>query len=146
MPVALNNLKSVRPQNKKRVGRGIGSGKGKTSCRGHGGERVRSGANHRSRAFEGGQTPIYRRLPRRGFTNASPYRVVYDVITTDTILTLIGNGKLSKHITKEELLKSKLIVAGGLAKLIMGKRPVDVEFTIEADKASKNAEKYLIKK
>jgi len=142
--VTLDNLKSVRPEGIKRLGRGIGSGKGKTSGKGHKGQRARSGANKRSASFEGGQTPIYMRLPKRGFSNAE-HRVSYTVITTDTILCLIESKKLTKNITKEDLINTKLVSDEKLVKLIMGKKPVDVEFKIEVDKASKNAEKYLAK-
>jgi len=140
----LNNLKSVRPESIKRLGRGIGSGKGKTSGKGHKGQRARSGKNKRSGSFEGGQTPIYMRLPKRGFSNAL-YRKVYKVITTDTILSLIESKKLNKNITKKDLIEAKLINGKKPVKLIMGKNPVNVEFKIEADKSSKQAEKYLAK-
>jgi large subunit ribosomal protein L15 len=142
--IALNNLDSVRPQGVKRLGRGIGSGKGKTSGKGHKGQRARSGAKKRSGAFEGGQTPLYMRLPSRGFDNTM-HMVSYDVITTDLVLYMIESKKLGKDIKKEDLLKNKLISGKKLVKLIMGKKPVAVEFKIEADKASKNAEKYLKK-
>ena len=65
----LGNVKSpVKKVNRLRVGRGVGSGLGKTSGRGHKGQKARSGGGVR-RGFEGGQTPLYRRLPKRGFTN-----------------------------------------------------------------------------
>ena len=65
----LGNIKpATKRQTKRRVGRGIGSGLGKTSGRGHKGQKARSGGGVR-RGFEGGQTPLYRRLPKRGFTN-----------------------------------------------------------------------------
>ena len=143
--MGLDNLESVRPKGIKRLGRGIGSGKGKTSGRGHKGQKARSGGNHNSGSFEGGQTPIFMRLPKRGFSNAV-HKVAIDLLTTDTITCLIKSGKLTKNITKEDLMKARLIKGKNLVKLVMGKKPVEVEFKVEADKASKNAEKYLAKK
>src|SRR6266516_6643756 len=70
MPIALNNLVPPKGANKKnkRVGRGIGSGHGKTATRGYKGQKSRAGSSLRP-GFEGGQMPLYRRLPKRGFTN-----------------------------------------------------------------------------
>lgn len=75
----LNDLSPVEGsrKNKKRVGRGPGSGHGKTSCKGHKGQKARSGASI-GPAFEGGQMPLHRRLPKRGFTNH--FKKVYDII------------------------------------------------------------------
>lgn len=72
MPVQLNNIRdnAGATQKVKRLGRGIGSGKGKTSGRGHKGQKARQGGQAgRGPGFEGGQTPIYQRIPKRGFTN-----------------------------------------------------------------------------
>ena len=84
--------------NKKRVGRGMGSGMGKTSSRGHKGQRSRSGS-HMMRGFEGGQMPLHRRLPKRGFTNI--FRTEY---------TVINLGKLAE--LHEELGKAELTLEG----------------------------------
>ena len=72
----LSNLKAPKSanRNKKRVGRGMGSGTGKTSARGHKGQRSRSGSSM-MRGFEGGQMPLHRRLPKRGFTEHFPHRI-----------------------------------------------------------------------
>src|SRR3990170_368617 len=72
----------IRRKRKKRVGRGPGSGHGKTSCRGHRGARSRSG-NETRRFFEGGQMPLYRRLPKRGFTN--PFKKEYAVVNVGSL-------------------------------------------------------------
>src|SRR2546421_904628 len=84
------NLSTLRPPkgataNKKRVGRGMGSGMGKTSTRGHKGQRSRSGSRM-MRGFEGGQMPLHRRLPKRGFTNI--FRTEYSVINLDRLAEL----------------------------------------------------------
>ena len=136
----LNELPSVANQDKKRLGRGIGSGKGKTSGRGHKGQKARSGAS--IKGFEGGQTKLYMRIPKRGFTNI--FRTQYRVLTTDIIMDLIASGTLEKgNITKDILVEKKIVKKDDLVKLIMGRKPVNVEFKIEADKASKEASKYL---
>ena len=72
-------------RNKKRVGRGMGSGTGKTSARGHKGQRSRSGSSM-MRGFEGGQMPLHRRLPKRGFTNI--FRTEYTVLNLDRLVEL----------------------------------------------------------
>lgn len=137
----LNELPSIANQEKKRLGRGIGSGKGKTSGRGHKGQKARSGVA--IKGFEGGQTKLYQRLPHRGFINI--FKTHYKVLTTDIIMDLIDSGTLNKDevITKEILEEKKIIKKNELVKLIMGKRPVNVDFKIEADKTSKEASKYL---
>ena len=137
----LNELPSIANQEKKRLGRGIGSGKGKTSGRGHKGQKARSGVA--IKGFEGGQSKLYQRLPHRGFINI--FKTHYKVLTTDIIMDLIDSGTLNKDevITKEILIEKKIIKKDELVKLIMGKRAVNVDFKIEADKTSKEANKYL---
>src|ERR1700679_273909 len=90
MALNLSNLKAPKKanENKKRVGRGMGSGMGKTSTRGHKGQGSRSGSSL-MRGFEGGQMPLHRRLPKRGFTNI--FRVEYAVLGLDTIAELAAN-------------------------------------------------------
>jgi len=94
--MAIRNLSNLRApkkanENKKRVGRGMGSGMGKTSTRGHKGQGSRSGSSL-MRGFEGGQMPLHRRLPKRGFTNI--FRVEYTIVALDRLaeLTAVGNG------------------------------------------------------
>ena len=137
----LNELERIANKGKKRLGRGIGSGKGKTSGRGHKGQKARSGAS--INGYEGGQTAIYMRLPKRGFNNI--FRTVYKTITTDTIQRLFESGTLdsAEIITKQVLVDKNIVKKDTLIKLVMGKMPVEKEFKIEADKASKEASKYL---
>src|SRR5476649_515671 len=87
MALNLSNLRAPKKanENKKRVGRGMGSGMGKTSTRGHNGQGSRSGSSL-MRGFEGGQMPLHRRLPKRGFTNI--FRTEYTVLNLDRIAEL----------------------------------------------------------
>ena len=84
MPIALNNIAPPKGANRKnkRVGRGIGSGHGKTATRGYKGQKSRSGTSGRA-GFEGGQMPLHRRLPKRGFTNI--FRKEYAIVNVDVL-------------------------------------------------------------
>ena len=135
----LNNLVSVANKDKKILGRGIGSGKGKTSGRGHKGQKARTSGG--VKGFEGGQTPIYRRLPKHGFKHHVETGI--DVLTTDLILSLIEANKLRNEISKQELIDKGIIHKGNLVKLISGKKDVNVSFKIEVDKASEKVKKYM---
>ena len=142
MVYKLNNLPKIT-DSKKRKGKGIGSGLGKTSGRGHKGQKARSGVA--INGFEGGQASIYVRLPHRGFNN-SKFATVYKVITTDSIQKMFESKKLTdKNITKQTLLEKNIIKKSQLIKLVMGKNPVSVDFKIEADKTSQEASKFLLK-
>ena len=106
----LNQLKSDNKKTKKRIGRGIGSGTGKTSGKGHKGQKARSGVA--IKGFEGGQMPIHRRLPKRGFKNI--FRTEYVPINLGIIQKLIDDKKISatkpldiKTLLKVGLLKKK---------------------------------------
>ena len=103
----LNQLKSDNKNNKKRIGRGIGSGTGKTSGKGHKGQKARSGVA--IKGFEGGQMPIHRRLPKRGFKNI--FRKKYVPINLGVIQKLINEKKISveKPLELETLLKAGLL-------------------------------------
>ena len=103
----LNQLKSDYKKVKKRIGRGIGSGTGKTSGKGHKGQKARSGVA--IKGFEGGQMPIHRRLPKRGFKNL--FRKEYVPINLGIIQKLINDNKISpeKPIDLETLLKVGLL-------------------------------------
>lgn len=138
----LNELSSIANKGKKRLGRGIGSGKGKTSGRGVKGQKARSGVA--IKGYEGGQTPMYMRIPKRGFNNI--FRTEYKVLTTDILQDLFAHGTINpkENITKQVLMDKHIIKKDELVKLIMGKDPVEVEFKIEVDKASKEAEKYKL--
>ena len=135
----LNNLVSVANKDKKILGRGIGSGKGKTSGRGHKGQKARTSGG--VKGFEGGQTPIYRRLPKHGFKHHVETGI--DILTTDLILSLIEANKLGNEISKQELIDKGIIHKGNLVKLISGKKDVNVSFKIEVDKASEKVKKYM---
>jgi large subunit ribosomal protein L15 len=135
------NLSNLRPPkgataNKKRVGRGMGSGMGKTSTRGHKGQRSRSGSRM-MRGFEGGQMPLHRRLPKRGFTNI--FRVEYQVVNLDRLETL---GE--KNITPELLVKSGMAGKHDLIK-ILGDGELKTALTVQAHKFSKSAEEKIVK-
>lgn len=140
MTMKLNEMPRIANQDKKRLGRGIGSGKGKTSGRGHKGQGARSGVS--LTGFEGGQTSLFMRLPKRGFNNRK-FRDEYKVLTTDMILNLISKKVLTNDITKENLIAANIIKEGEAVKLIMGKEEIKENFKIEADKASKEASKFL---
>jgi large subunit ribosomal protein L15 len=93
-----DNVGAKRPR--KRVGRGIGSGTGKTAGRGHKGQKARSGGQ-RFVGFEGGQMPLYRRLPKRGFKN--PFRTEYVVINLGALQRAVERGRLDASRTVDEL-------------------------------------------
>ncbi len=112
----LDELKpSTKKVNRRRVGRGMGSGLGKTSGRGHKGQKARSGGGVR-RGFEGGQTPLYRRLPKRGFTN------IHAKNYTEVTLTMLNKSKAT-DISAETLLSEGIIgkINDGIVVLATGK-------------------------
>ena len=115
----LNQLKSDNKKNKKRIGRGIGSGTGKTSGKGHKGQKARSGVA--IKGFEGGQMPIHRRLPKRGFKNI--FRTEYVPINLGIIQKLIDEKKISatKPLDIETLLKVGLLKKNNNHIKILGK-------------------------
>lgn len=119
-------------QARKRVGRGIGSGTGKTSGRGHKGQKARSGGGVRV-GFEGGQWPLYRRIPKRGFNN--PNRVEYAIVNLDT-LNRFEDGTV---VTPELLASSGVVtnVKDGIK--ILGNGELTVKLTVQANKFSQSA-------
>jgi large subunit ribosomal protein L15 len=135
----LNNFKTAANEDKKRLGRGIGSGKGKTSGKGHKGQKARSNAKS-MKTFEGGQTPIYRRLPKQGFNHHVDTKV--EAVTTDLILSLIESGKLTDVVTKEDLIKIGAVHKDSIVKLLQGEKDVRDSIKVEVDRYSKGAEKY----
>ena len=112
----LNQLKSDNKKSKKRIGRGIGSGTGKTSGKGHKGQKARSGVA--IKGFEGGQMPIHRRLPKRGFKNI--FRKEYVPINLGTIQKLIDEKKISvdKPLDFGTLLKVGLLKKNNNIKIL----------------------------
>src|SRR5687768_15053405 len=135
--MALNNLKPADRSKfkKKRVGRGPGSGLGKTSGRGHKGAQSRSGY-HFKRGFEGGQMPLHRRVPKRGFTNI--FREEFDVVNLDTLSERFEKGT---EITPA-LLEERGIVSRGRRVKVLGRGDATKALTVRAHKFSgKAAEK-----
>jgi large subunit ribosomal protein L15 len=121
---------------KKRVGRGQGSGNGKTAGRGHKGAQSRSGYSFK-RGFEGGQMPLHRRVPKRGFNN--PTRVEYEVINLDTLGERFDAGT----IVTLELLTERRLVSGKRSRLkVLGRGEIGKALTVHAHRFSgKAAEK-----
>jgi large subunit ribosomal protein L15 len=134
--MSLSNLRPPKgaKHSKKRVGRGQGSGHGKTAGRGHKGAKSRSGFKHK-RGFEGGQMPLHRRVPKRGFHN--PFRLEYDVVNLDTLSERFETGiDITPELLREHgLAHSKLIK-------VLGRGDVSKALTVRAHKFSgKAAEK-----
>ena len=136
----LSNLKPAQGSTKdrKRIGRGTGSGYGGTSTRGHKGAKSRSGYS-RKIGFEGGQMPIQRRLPKWGFKNIN--RVEYKAINLSTLQELADTKKLSK-IGLEELKNAGFISASHLVK-ILAKGTVTTKLDVEAHAFSQKAEEAI---
>jgi large subunit ribosomal protein L15 len=135
----LSNLRAPKKANrgKKRVGRGMGSGHGKTSARGHKGQRSRSGSSM-MRGFEGGQMPLHRRLPKRGFTNI--FRVEYTVLNLDRLAELNETELTLEAFVAKGYLKKR----GELLK-ILGNGELNVALTVHAHKFSKTAQEKIEK-
>jgi len=135
----LNTLINLRKKkiSRKRLGRGIGSGTGKTSGRGHKGQKSRSGVS--LQGFEGGQMPLYRRLPKRGFKNY--FKKEFNSFNLLEIQSLIDKKKLDikDEITEKLLLKKKIIKKKLSGIKILGKGDIKSKVNIQANKASKNA-------
>jgi len=139
----LSNLRAPKKANtgRKRVGRGMGSGMGKTSTRGHKGQGARTGSSM-MRGFEGGQMPIHRRLPKRGFTNI--FRVEYAVINLSRIAELVATLGVAE-IALEDY--KKLGLSGSKKALIkiLGDGDLVAPITITAHKFSKSAAEKIEK-
>jgi large subunit ribosomal protein L15 len=117
---------------KKRVGRGIGSGTGKTAGSGHKGQKARSGGGVRP-GFEGGQNPLFRRLPKRGFTNLS--RKEYAVVNLD----VLNNFTAGTEVTPEVLMESGIVKNPRSGIKILGNGEITVQLTVKANKFSQSA-------
>jgi large subunit ribosomal protein L15 len=142
MSLSLQSLPKIKRNSKIRVGRGIGSSKGKTSGRGVKGQKARTG-HHSVKGFEGGQTPVHMRLPKRGFVNT--LRKEIEIVNIRDLVSLIENKKIKtdSEINKEQLENLGLIRnKKSTVKLIMGKSKVDLSFKVLVDKYSKNAKKF----
>jgi large subunit ribosomal protein L15 len=135
------NLSNIRAPKKasekrKRVGRGMGSGMGKTSTRGHKGQRSRSGSRM-MRGFEGGQMPLHRRLPKRGFTNI--FRKEYTIVSLERLAAL---GETT--ITPDVLRKAGVIKKQHPVK-VLGDGELSTALTVHAHKFSKSAQEKITK-
>ncbi len=120
-------------QERRRVGRGMGSGLGKTSGRGEKGQKARSGVSIKA-TFEGGQLPLYRRLPKRGFSNA-PFKIKYAVINVSDLNRFEDGTVVTKELLKESgLVKNQL---DGVK--VLGNGTLEKKLTIKADKFSREA-------
>jgi large subunit ribosomal protein L15 len=141
MELKLNNLRpnpgAVRE--KKRVGRGHGSGHGKTSGRGQKGQKARSGWKGGTRpGFEGGQTPLYMRFPKRGFSNA-PFKKEYAIVNVGTLNELFEEGT---EVTPE-LLREAGLVKKNLPVKVLGDGEVTKKLTVKAHKFSASAKEKI---
>ena len=134
----LSNIRAPRKasENKKRVGRGMGSGMGKTSTRGHKGQRSRSGSRM-MRGFEGGQMPLHRRLPKRGFTNI--FRKEYNIVNLDK---LVGLGETTIN---PDVLRKAGVISTKHAVKILGDGELKSAITVHAHKFSKSAQEKITK-
>ncbi|MFI5105902.1 MAG: 50S ribosomal protein L15 [Terriglobales bacterium] len=134
----LSTIRAPRKASEKRtrVGRGMGSGMGKTSTRGHKGQRSRSGVRL-LRGFEGGQMPLHRRLPKRGFTNI--FRQEYAVVNLDKLAAL-GQTEITP-----EVLKKAGVVHGKKPVKILGNGELKTALTVHAHKFSKSAQEKITK-
>ena len=140
--ITLNNRTKIN-KSKIRVGRGIGSGKGKTSGRGVKGQKSRSGVAIKS--FEGGQMPLYRRLPKRGFNPIGKTHVA--ILNLEKIQSYIDkkNIKTTDVLNSDILKKLKLINKNSIKLKILGSGQIKDKINIEADLASKSAIEKLEK-
>ncbi len=135
----LSNLKPAKgaKQNKKRVGRGPGSGNGKTAGRGHKGAQSRSGYSYK-RGFEGGQMPLHRRVPKRGFNNI--FRIEYAVVNLDQLDAQFEKGAT---VSPETLREAGLIRGKRLPIKVLGRGDVTKALTVQAHKFSGKAAEKL---
>ncbi len=134
----LHELKPVEGARhvRKRVGRGTGSGTGKTAGRGHKGQNARSGGGVRP-GFEGGQTPLFKRLPKRGFTNVN--RKEYAIVNIVDLNQFAANTEVTLEKLQEKNLVKK--VYNGLK--VLGNGKLEVALTVKANKFSKSAEEAI---
>jgi large subunit ribosomal protein L15 len=135
----LSNMKPAAGSTKKRkrIGRGQGSGHGGTSTRGHKGAGSRSGTRHRA-WFEGGQMPLVRRIPKRGFH--SPFRVEYQIVNVQTLQKLAADGRMAAGVVTPELLVKLGVVKGSAIPVkVLGTGEISVKLDIAAHAFSKSA-------
>jgi len=132
----LDELKPAHKTEKRtRVGRGMGSGLGKTSGRGHKGQKARSGGGVR-RGFEGGQTPLYRRLPKRGFTN------IHAKNYTEVTLTML-NKVTTEEVTADTLIADGIISKANDGIVILATGNLEKKLTVKAVRFTKSAKEKI---
>ena len=132
----LGNIKAGQEKvTRRRVGRGMGSGLGKTSGRGHKGQKARSGGGVR-RGFEGGQTPLYRRLPKRGFKN------IHAKTYTEVTLTML-NKATTEEVTAESLINDVIISKANDGIVILATGKLDKKLTVKASRFTNSAAKAI---
>ncbi|OLC90247.1 MAG: 50S ribosomal protein L15 [Acidobacteria bacterium 13_1_40CM_4_58_4] len=134
----LSNIRAPKKasENRKRVGRGMGSGMGKTSTRGHKGQRSRSGSRM-LRGFEGGQMPLHRRMPKRGFTNI--FRKEYNIVNLEKLAALGETTITPEVLRKAGVIKSKHPVK------VLADGQLSTALTVHAHKFSKSAQEKITK-
>jgi large subunit ribosomal protein L15 len=134
----LSNIRAPKKasEKKKRVGRGMGSGMGKTSARGHKGQRSRSGSRM-MRGFEGGQMPLHRRMPKRGFTNI--FRKEYNIVSLER-LVLLGETTITPDV-----LRKAGVIKGKHPLKVLGDGELTIALTVSAHKFSKSAQEKITK-
>ena len=134
----LSNIRAPKKAtaNKKRVGRGMGSGMGKTSTRGHKGQRSRSGSRM-MRGFEGGQMPLHRRMPKRGFTNI--FRQEFNIMNLEK-LALLGETTITPDV-----LRKAGVIKGKHPVKVLGDGELTTALTVHAHKFSKSAQEKITK-
>ena len=132
----LGELKpAIEKEKRTRVGRGVGSGLGKTSGRGHKGQKARSGGGVR-RGFEGGQTPLYRRLPKRGFTN------IFAKDYVEVTLTMLNQSK-SEEVTAESLVEEGIISKAKDGSVVLATGNLETKLTVKAKRFTKAAKEKI---
>ena len=133
----LDELKPAQKNTKRtRVGRGVGSGLGKTSGRGHKGQKARSGGGVR-RGFEGGQTPLYRRLPKRGFTN------IHAKTYTEVTLTMLNKSKATDVVDSESLIKDGIISKANDGIVIIATGKLEKKLNVKATRFTAKAKEEI---
>ena len=134
----LSNIRAPKKaaENKKRDGRGMGSGMGKTSTRGHKGQRSRSGSRM-MRGFEGGQMPLHRRMPKRGFTNI--FRQEFNIVNLEKL------ARLGEATITPDVLRKAGVIKGKHPLKVLGDGELAVALTVHAHKFSKSAQEKITK-
>ncbi len=132
----LSNIRAPKKasENRKRVGRGMGSGMGKTSTRGHKGQRSRSGSRM-LRGFEGGQMPLHRRMPKRGFSNI--FRQEYNIVNLEKL------AALGETIITPDVLRKAGVIKSKHPLKVLGDGELSAALTVHAHKFSKSAQEKI---